>query len=190
MKKARTKESKRPSRKKEIPVHLRNVLYRYLDEPDASEIVRKFRERLVCVCVRDKYPKARSHLLLIPRRTDPICVESVEDLDRGHLKSLRKFHAHAAHVAKDMISGGTVVKCGYHALPSLVPLHMHIISEDFDSTRLKTKKHWNSFTTSFFVSPQDLESALERFGTYTQDNSKMRMLLKTPCGATDADRSR
>ena len=30
-------------------------------------------------------------------------------------------------------------------------LHMHVISQDFDSPCLKTKKHWNSFTTSYFV---------------------------------------
>ena len=30
-------------------------------------------------------------------------------------------------------------------------LHMHVISQDFDSPSLKTKKHWNSFTTEYFV---------------------------------------
>jgi len=28
---------------------------------------------------------------------------------------------------------------------------MHAISQDFDSGCLKTKKHWNSFTTDYFV---------------------------------------
>lgn len=30
-------------------------------------------------------------------------------------------------------------------------LHMHVISQDFSSPFLKTKKHWNSFTTDYFV---------------------------------------
>ena len=30
-------------------------------------------------------------------------------------------------------------------------LHMHVISTDFDAEGLKTKKHWNSFTTDFFM---------------------------------------
>lgn len=38
-------------------------------------------------------------------------------------------------------------RCGYHAIPSLQPLHIHIISQDFDSPALKKKQHWNSFTT-------------------------------------------
>ncbi|CAB4284802.1 unnamed protein product [Prunus armeniaca] len=29
-------------------------------------------------------------------------------------------------------------------------LHLHVISQDFNSTHLKNKKHWNSFNTDFF----------------------------------------
>lgn len=42
-------------------------------------------------------------------------------------------------------------KIGYHALPSMQQLHLHVISNDFDSPCLKTKKHWNSFCTDFFL---------------------------------------
>ena len=30
-------------------------------------------------------------------------------------------------------------------------VHLHAISQDFDSPSLKTKKHWNSFTSAYFV---------------------------------------
>ena len=30
-------------------------------------------------------------------------------------------------------------------------VHMHVISDDFISPCLKTKKHWNSFTTGYFI---------------------------------------
>lgn len=42
-------------------------------------------------------------------------------------------------------------KIGFHAEPSMQQLHLHVISTDFDSTFLKTKKHWNSFNTIFFI---------------------------------------
>lgn len=42
-------------------------------------------------------------------------------------------------------------KIGYHAEPSMQQLHLHVISMDFNSPSLKTKKHWNSFNTEFFV---------------------------------------
>lgn len=38
-------------------------------------------------------------------------------------------------------------RCGYHGIPSLQPLHLHIISQDFDSVRIKKLRHYNSFTT-------------------------------------------
>lgn len=30
-------------------------------------------------------------------------------------------------------------------------VHLHVISQDFDSPCLKNKKHWNSFTTDYFI---------------------------------------
>lgn len=56
----------------------------------------------------------------------------------------------AASVAKTA-PGAPVFKIGYHAIPSLHPLHIHIISQDFDAPALKTKKHYLSFTTRFFL---------------------------------------
>jgi len=58
---------------------------------------------------------------------------------------------------------------GYHAIPSLHPLHLHIITNDFVSPYMKTKKHWNSFTTKYFVSAEDIEMWLDR-GDAVEDN--------------------
>lgn len=43
-------------------------------------------------------------------------------------------------------------KIGYHASPSMQRLHLHVLSKDFESPCLKTKIHWNSFNTEFFLS--------------------------------------
>lgn len=42
------------------------------------------------------------------------------------------------------------IKC----LFPLSHVHLHVISQDFDSPCLKNKKHWNSFTTDYFVESQ------------------------------------
>ena len=42
-------------------------------------------------------------------------------------------------------------RVGFHAKPSMKHLHLHVISVDFISPFLKTKKHWNSFNTRHFV---------------------------------------
>lgn len=49
-----------------------------------------------------------------------------------------------------------IFKIGYHSAPSMQRLHVHVISNDFVSTSLKTKTHWNSFNTDFFWNIQGL----------------------------------
>ena len=44
-------------------------------------------------------------------------------------------------------------------------LHLHVISQDFDSEHLKNKKHWNSFTTAFFRDSVDVLAQVENVGT-------------------------
>jgi aprataxin len=39
---------------------------------------------------------------------------------------------------------------------------MHVISQDFISPSLKNKKHWNSFTTKFFIDVEEIEGILEK----------------------------
>lgn len=48
---------------------------------------------------------------------------------------------------------------GFHSIPSMRHLHLHVISKDYDSPCLKHKKHWNSFTTRFFL---DVDWVLQR----------------------------
>lgn len=47
------------------------------------------------------------------------------------------------------------VKIGIHAGPSMNHLHIHVISRDMFSERLKHRKHYNSFNTPFLVDLAD-----------------------------------
>lgn len=49
--------------------------------------------------------------------------------------------------------------CGIHAGPSMNHLHVHVISVDRYSDRLKHRKHYNSFSTPFFVDIEDFPLA-------------------------------
>lgn len=44
---------------------------------------------------------------------------------------------------------------GVHAVPSMANLHIHVISVDRHSEKLKHRKHYNSFSTPFFVPLED-----------------------------------
>ncbi|PYH91701.1 HIT-like protein [Aspergillus ellipticus CBS 707.79] len=51
------------------------------------------------------------------------------------------------------------IMCGIHAHPSMNHLHVHVISVDRYSDRLKHRKHYNSFSTPFFVNIDDFPLA-------------------------------
>ncbi|KAK5103493.1 aprataxin-like protein [Lithohypha guttulata] len=47
------------------------------------------------------------------------------------------------------------IKIGVHAQPSMATLHIHIMSGENHSDKLKNKKHYNSFNTNFFIPLDD-----------------------------------
>lgn len=53
------------------------------------------------------------------------------------------------------------VKVGVHARPSMNHLHVHVLSREMHSDRVKVRKHYNSFTTDFFVPLDDFPLATD-----------------------------
>lgn len=96
------------------------------------------------VTIKDKYPKAKHHFLIMPKENIP----GLMSLKKENLKLLK----HMKSVADKLCSKfDENFKIGYHSVPSMQRLHLHVISDDFVSPCLKTKVHWNSFTTTFFM---------------------------------------
>ncbi|XP_057815325.2 transcription factor bHLH140 [Cryptomeria japonica] len=111
----------------------------------------------------DLYPKAKKHLLVVARLHG---LDSLADVQKEHLPLLREIHSMgekwvASFLQEDPIS---IFRLGYHSVPSMQQLHLHVISQDFDSVYLKNKKHWNSFTTKFFRDSVDVLEEVEKFG--------------------------
>lgn len=51
------------------------------------------------------------------------------------------------------------VVCGVHAVPSMSHVHVHVLSRDMRSAKVKHRKHYNSFTTPFLVDIDDFPLA-------------------------------
>jgi hypothetical protein len=116
------------------------------------------------VALRDGYPKARSHTLLIARDAA---------LDAGPA-ALRAVHAPlivamrdaaarvvAAERQRDAALAGVPFRIGFHAVPSMRRLHCHVISGELSAGQnMKHKKHWNSFSTPFFIPLMTAAAAL------------------------------
>ncbi|CAN0091562.1 unnamed protein product [Ectocarpus fasciculatus] len=132
--------------------------------------------------IYDGYPKARYHLLLMAKPSF-LDVMRPSDLRREHLPAVRRMHALGRAVAKCLSQQGIIgeIRIGVHAIPSMEPLHMHIISQDFDSDRLRRPRHWNIFTTDIFLEPSWVEEKLERHGCLQLDMDRyIRLNEQTP----------
>ena len=97
-------------------------------------------------------------------------VNTLNDLEPGkHLHELREFHSFASNIASRIqafhdttTSDSLDLRLGYHAIPSLTPLHLHIISSDLDSPCIKKRQHIASFISPlFFCDPRAVELHLE-----------------------------
>ncbi|KAF9792138.1 HIT-like protein [Thelephora terrestris] len=142
----------------------------------------------------DKYPKATYHFLVLPRITadSGFTADELENLQtllargkkaeaRGLIEGLKK----DAQTAKEMVEKEMLKRHGYkwdvwigfHAVPSLTHLHLHVISSDLCSPSLKHKKHYNSFhpNLGFFL---HVDEVLAWFGQDSASFDQQLMSLQ------------
>ncbi|KND05106.1 uncharacterized protein SPPG_00780 [Spizellomyces punctatus DAOM BR117] len=143
----------------------KDALKRICQSPESfnSDVVKHYDDRTVTIA--DLFPKAKCHFLVMPRQI----INDFEDLTLEHLTVLddlreRAEQLIASHHEQDP---SLTFKCGFHALPSMRQLHLHVISTDFCSPNMfksGQRKHWNSYNTSFFVPLETLRERLEKEG--------------------------
>ncbi|KAL7136199.1 hypothetical protein ABFS83_10G013200 [Erythranthe nasuta] len=118
------------------------------------------------VVINDAFPKAQKHFLVIARLDG---LDSLADVCKEHVTLLKTMHdVGLKWVEKSLDENKSLTfRLGYHSVPSMKQLHLHVISQDFDSNHLKHKKHWNSFNTRFFLDSVDVIKELEDTGSVT-----------------------
>ncbi len=128
------------------------------------------------VTIRDAYPKAKHHYLILSREN----IQSLKEVTSSHLDLLKHMLRKGKKLADRLQCENPSLRfrCGYHAVPSMMRLHMHVISQDFDSPCLKNKKHWNSFTSEFFVDADEIITMLETKGKVSLNSARYELLLK------------
>ncbi|KAI0027686.1 HIT-like domain-containing protein [Vararia minispora EC-137] len=145
-----------------------NALRSYATNPDSLPPSVLFSESSSTVTVFDKWPKAIFHFLILPRPTDSLTPTDLADLrtllhkDKDiALSVLKNLNQEATKVTKDIHKEmreryGFVwdVHAGFHAVPSVPHIHLHVMSSELVSSSLKNKKHYNSFhpTLGYFIS--------------------------------------
>ncbi|KAG5042332.1 hypothetical protein JHK87_006247 [Glycine soja] len=133
------------------------------------------------VVLNDMYPKAQKHVLVLAQTVGLDCLA---DVQKEHLQLLNKMHDVSLKWAEKFLNenAALVFHLGYHMEPSMRQLHLHVISQDFQSTHLKNKKHWNSFNTAFFHDSVDVMDEISSDGkaTLKDDDKLLSMELRCP----------
>ncbi|CAR28785.1 hypothetical protein ZYGR_0U01440 [Zygosaccharomyces rouxii] len=127
------------------------------------------------VIIGDAFPKAQFHLLVLPR--DPQLTKkhpttAFDGNEKSHLQPyvikaqeyiFEKFTAKFSPLngnpffehEQEFFDRDTFIQrfiqVGIHSAPSMDNLHVHVITKDFHSPKLKNKKHYLSFNSDFFV---------------------------------------
>ncbi|XP_062937890.1 aprataxin isoform X4 [Cynocephalus volans] len=165
------KKEKDASTKKESLGHWSQGLKISMQDPK----MQVYKDEQVVV-IKDKYPKARHHWLVLPWAS----ISSLKALTRDHLELLKHMHSVGERVIADFAGSSKLCfRLGYHAVPSMSHVHLHVISQDFDSPCLKNKKHWNSFNTEYFLESQAVIKMVKEAGRVTVQDG-MSELLKLP----------
>src|SRR5215471_5185089 len=157
----------------------------YFTDPSTHPNVIDFDEDFVII--KDIYPKATVHLLVLPRnprrrKQHPFVAFKDETFLLKCKNEAAKWRSVAAKMLKDTLypSSSCSINCnwesqimvGIHSEPSMEHLHIHVISRDLNSDFLIEKTNYTSFMTSFFVN-------LDDFPLNKQDEIDRRADLRT-----------
>ena len=124
-----------------------NALRVYLQHPRPASVQSSvYCEDRSYLCIYDGYPKSRCHLLLHAKSHLPqlssIAAVTAETLYVLHDMQQRADHIVAALMQQLQANSSRRLEfwVGFHALPSLQPLHCHIITSDLSTVHMKYKK--------------------------------------------------
>ena len=140
----------------------------------------------VTVTLIDGYPKARHHYLIVPKTVE---LNSISEATRDHLPLLHHMHEKAKTLTENIMEKelGARFYIGYHAVPSLKLLHLHVISDDFDSQRIRKLHHWNIFNTEYFINSHKALEIIKEKGKIHVDEKKYDDVLQFPAKCNICD---
>ncbi|KAI0079891.1 HIT-like protein [Panus rudis PR-1116 ss-1] len=130
------------------------------------------------ITIFDAYPKSIFHFLILPRANafPPLTVFDLANLrtlmkkDKDKVKEVlvelseeaKKLRTEIEDEMQKRYGFKWKIWTGFHAVPSMEHLHLHVLSADLCSVSMKHKKHYNSFhpKLGFF---QDIDEVLSWF---------------------------
>jgi len=139
----------------------RDALAPYIISPSAHPPSIILKQTPTSVFIRDAFPKALVHALLLPRDPEKTLLHPFEAFkdegflarirtDAEELKGLvakelrRKICGSGTAAGGEGVDWGAEVRVGVHAGPSMNHLHVHVISREGFSDRVKKRVHYSA----------------------------------------------
>ncbi|CAH01478.1 DNA 5'-adenosine monophosphate hydrolase [Kluyveromyces lactis] len=120
----------------------------------------------IATIIHDKFPKSEEHFLVLPR-SHKISNSHPTTIDNGikvqlqwHIdwakrfcwtQFIKKYDIKDISLKEKEAFLANFVQSGVHSTPSMANTHIHVMTRDFHSKKLKHKKHFNSFNSPFFI---------------------------------------
>ncbi|KAF7363389.1 HIT-like protein [Mycena sanguinolenta] len=139
--------------------------------------------------IYDAFPKGIFHFLILPRVQEQFTVSELADLrtllngDKARAKQVISALNEDAKALRKEIEDEMLSRygfkwgiwMGFHGAPSMAHLHLHVLSDDLLSDRMKNKKHYNSFhpKLGFFLHIDEVLSWFDAEDSYYKSMVKL-----------------
>eukprot|EP01025_Chloroclados_australasicus_P015088 TRINITY_DN17177_c0_g1_i3.p1 TRINITY_DN17177_c0_g1~~TRINITY_DN17177_c0_g1_i3.p1 ORF type:complete len:308 (-),score=1.77 TRINITY_DN17177_c0_g1_i3:342-1265(-) len=156
--------------------HYQMNLFNIIKNPASAEGDLLY-EDSVCVFLKDKYPKAKHHSIVVAKDRRLVSIYQLQKRDSQLLLHMREIGKR--WIVNQLQLSVEDFRMGFHCVPTKKQLHLHIISTDFISDGLKKNKHWNSFATPYLIGFWVVYNQLMRCGKIRVDLESAEKLSKT-----------
>jgi hypothetical protein len=134
---------------------------------------------LQCVQTRisdlSAFIQSPDHILIMPRDTS---IKQVSDLTKQHLPLLERFQEQAeieiARMQKLDPLRLQLFMVGFHVIPSLYPLHLHVLDWSLSTTKMYAPRHWKVPFSNMVVSLDEVIREVRATGRFTVDEKAFR----------------
>ncbi|GLB35012.1 putative C2HE / C2H2 / C2HC zinc-binding finger [Lyophyllum shimeji] len=139
--------------------------------------------------IYDAFPKSMFHFLILPRASSKPEANELDSLrtllkgDKARAKQVISALREDAQTLRKEIEDEMLkrygfkwdVWTGFHATPSMQHLHLHVLSADLCSEKMKNKKHYNSFhpKIGFFLDVDEVLSWFDAEDSYFAAMAKL-----------------